>query len=435
METTPLENWIMDRTGIRERSREALERYQLGKIRETILYARENCEFYSRLYKNMDVSHICSLSDFQQMPFTFPHDISKNPNSFLCVPQSRVKRIVTLRSSGTRGKEKRIFFTEEDLNLTIDFFKVGMGCLVDETDRVLVLLPGNSYGSIGNLLKKALSMSKIECIVYGVLSDPIDAARCIEDKGITCIVGIPIQVLHLSRVQREVFKKNIKKVLLSTDYVPEALINELTNKCGCRVFTHYGMSEMGYGGGIECQALNGYHMREGDLYFEIIDPDTGMAVENGEYGEVVFTTLTRHAMPLIRYRTGDMASLSPVPCECGTFLKTMKRVLGRMDNRVNLCNKKYISLWELDEIILIYEEVMDYKAYMVNEDVLIIEIVTDNGKLYDRVKDEVEQNIKSKLHHRLPDGFYIKVMESKEHMPGKVTNSMIKRKILYNTRL
>jgi len=435
MKTTPLENWIVDKTGIRERSREALEGYQLKKIRETMLYARENCEFYSRLLKNMDAGQICSLSDFQHVPFTYPHDISKNPNSFLCVPQSRVKRIVTLRSSGTRGKEKRIFFTEEDLNLTVDFFKVGMGCLVDETDRVFVLLPGNTYGSIGDLLKKALSMLKIECFVYGVLSDPIDAARCIEDKGITCIVGIPIQVLYLSRTQREVFKRNIKKVLLSTDYVPEALINELSHKCGCRVFTHYGMSEMGYGGGIECQALNGYHMREGDLYFEIINPHTGMAVENGQYGEVVFTTLTRHAMPLIRYRTGDMASFSSVPCECGTFLKTMKRVLGRIDNSVDLSNGRYISLWELDEIILKYEEVIDYKAYMVNKDILIIEIVTMDSKIYDRVKDEIEQNIKSKLHHRLPDGFYIKVMESNEHMPGKVTNSMVKRKILYNDRL
>lgn len=207
MNITPFENWIVDRTGLRERSREALERYQLEKIRETILYARENCEFYSRLLKKIDAYQIYSISDFQHMPFTFPHDISKNPNSFLCVPQSRVKRIVTLKSSGTSGEEKRIFFTEEDLNCTIDFFKAGMGCLVDETDRVLILLPGSAYGSIGDLLKKALSMLKIECIVYGVLSDPIDAARCIEDKGITCIVGIPIQVLHLSRTQREVFKK------------------------------------------------------------------------------------------------------------------------------------------------------------------------------------------------------------------------------------
>ena len=135
----------------------------------------------------------------------------------------------------------------------------------------------------------------------------------------------------LKQRESEVFKNNIEKILLSTDYVPEILIKEITDKFHCRVFTHYGMTEMGYGGGVECEALNGYHMREADFYFEIINPDTGKRVEEGQYGEVVFTTLTREGMPLIRYRTGDIACFSSEPCVCGTFLKTMGRVFGRID--------------------------------------------------------------------------------------------------------
>jgi phenylacetate-CoA ligase len=267
MNLTPLENWIMQKAGLKERAKKALEAYQLKKIRETIAYVKGNSTFYSKQLKNVREESIYSLEGFRDIPFTFPQDISRNSLGFLCVPQRQVARIVTLNTSGTSGEEKRLFFTEEDLGLTIDFFKHGMGCLVDKTDKVLVLLPGSAYGSIGDLLKKALELSGIECIVHGVLTDPEGAVKCIEERGITCIVGIPSQVLYLSRVKSDVFVRNIKKVLLSTDYVPDVLIDELSQKYDCKVFGHYGMTEMGYGGGVECEALCGYHMREGDMYF------------------------------------------------------------------------------------------------------------------------------------------------------------------------
>lgn len=86
------------------------------------------------------------------------------------------------------------------------------------------------------------------------------------------------------------------------------------------------MTKMGLGGGVECEALNGYHMREADMYFEIIDIKTEKKLQDGEYGEIVFTTLTRKGMPLIRYRTGDIGRFIDKPCDCGTILKTMERV-------------------------------------------------------------------------------------------------------------
>ena len=88
----------------------------------------------------------------------------------------------------------------------------------------------------------------------------------------------------------------------------------MSSAFSCPVFTHYGMTEMGYGGGVECAALNGYHMREEDLYTEIIDPITRKNVPEGNYGEVVFTTFRREVMPLIRYRTGDIAGFLPKNC-------------------------------------------------------------------------------------------------------------------------
>ncbi|MCE5348325.1 MAG: hypothetical protein LLG13_18820, partial [Bacteroidales bacterium] len=232
-------------------------------------------------------------------------------------------------------------------------------------------------------------------------------------------------VLYFSRIHSEIFKNNIEKVLLSADYVPEVLISELSNIYGCKVFTHYGSSEMGYGGGVECGALNGYHLREADIYFEIIDPDTGKPVEDGQYGEIVFTTLTRQAMPLIRYRTGDIASFSSVPCKCGTFLRTMTRALGRADNRVNLGGKRFLYLRQLDETILKYKDVLDYKASITDQNLLKIGIASENKAI---IKD-VEESIQTLLYKKLGYKNDFAVIANPDSRPEKIINSMIKRKI------
>lgn len=430
MDRTPLENWIMQKTGIRERDIKVLEAYQLGKLKETISYAKRNSIFYGKRLKDIQEDSILSLDGFKGVPFTLPQDLCLNPLDFLCVPQRKVARIVTLNTSGTSGETKRLYFTEEDLNLTVDFFRHGMSCLTDKTDKVLVLLPSSAYGSIGDLLKKALALSDIECIVHGILTDPEEAANCIEERGITCIVGIPMQVLYLSRVKSGVFGRNIRKVLLSTDYVPEAMINELTRKFSCRVFNHYGMTEMGYGGGVECEALNGYHMRDGDIYFEIIDPITGEPVEKERYGEIVFTTLTRKAMPLIRYRTGDIASFSGTACACGTFLNTMRKVLGRLENRVCLEENRFLYLRELDEIILPFEEILDYKVHLEDKGKIVLKLTTTDDAAFMRIKDRVLKEIRGLLSHKATVELNMTVVSDAEHIPAGVKNSMIKRKII-----
>lgn len=395
MKLTPIEKYIKDKVNIDKNDREELERYQLNKIKESIAYVKQHSKFYKEHLKDINEDSIKSFKDFENIPFTLPSHVKENPFGFLCVSQKDIARVVTLRSSGTSGEEKRIYFTEKDLQLTIDFFKHGMRCLVNKDDRVLVLLPGEAYGSIGDLLKKALNEIEIECFVQGVLVDPKATAKLIQDENINCIVGIPIQLLHLSRMENEIFKNKIQKVLLSTDYVPETLIKELTNKSECKVFTHYGMTEMGYGGGVECEALDGYHMREDDLYFEMIDPITGKTVEDGQYGEVVFTTLTREGMPLIRYRTSDIASFKTKKCLCGTFLKTMSRVKGRMENRIKIDKDEFIYMRELDEIILSFAEIVNYKVYIEEGNVIFLDLITLNEADFYKSSEKILSLIKA----------------------------------------
>lgn len=429
IKTMPFEDWILQKAEINKRDRKELEAYQLNRIIQTIEHAKKHSRFYERELKNIDTGRLHSLKDTRQIPFTYPSQIWQDPFRFLCVPLHDVKRIVTLRSSGTSGKEKRIFFTDDDLNCTVDFFQYGMSCLADQSDRVLVLFPGNAYGSIGDLLQKALKRSGITCFVQGVMHDPDATAEFIKENSITCLVGIPTQILYLSRIKSEVFRHHLKKVLLSSDYVPEILIYELESKYGCQVFTHYGMTEMGYGGGVECTVRNGYHLREANLYFEIINPETGQNVIDGQVGEIVFTTLTRQAMPLIRYRTGDLASISTVPCACGTFLKTMNRVLGRMENRVQIGENQFLALRELDETIYSFPEIIDYQAFWIDEDSLKIEVVTNCSADFTRIQDEISGRIREEIFLRHGCDIRVQVTRKQNNQPEEIANSMVKRKI------
>jgi phenylacetate-CoA ligase len=151
-------------------------------------------------------------------------------------------------------------------------------------------------------------------------------------------------------------------VLLSSDYVPQTIVDEVAQVWGCPVFEHYGMTEMGLGGGVQCPAHDGYHLREADLFFEIIDPGTARPVPEGETGEVVFTTLTRRAMPLIRYRTGDLARFIRVPCPCGTLLKRMDKIRGRLKGTVTLEKGHQLDVLELDDVVFTVPGLLDYDA-------------------------------------------------------------------------
>jgi len=298
-----------------------------------------------------------------KLPFTTSENLKDNPLNFLCVSQNDINRIVTLQSSGTTGKPKRLFFTEADQELTIDFFHHGMLSLVRPEDRVLIMLPGEIPGSVGDLLRLGLERAGVIGVVHGLVTDPKTTLEQIKRDNINVLVGIPTQVLSLAR-----FKDakgcspslSLRSVLLSTDYVPLAIVQELERAWGCRVFNHYGMTEMGLGGGLECEGFCGYHFREADLYIEIIDPSSGRPVVDGQPGEIVFTTLTRSAMPLIRYRTGDMSRFLLGPCACHTVLKRLELIKSR--DRVYLTQADYLTMANFDEVLFALDDVLDFEV-------------------------------------------------------------------------
>ena len=149
----------------------------------------------------------------------------------------------------------------------------------------------------------------------------------------------------------------VETVLLSADYVPQSVVHMLQSTWHCRILTHYGMTEMGFGGGVQCLCAQGYHMREADFLFEIVDPQTGRPRPQGEWGEVVITTLQPRAMPLIRYRTGDLSRRLTAPCACGSTLPRLDKVMGRVGD----CIHGALGIASLDECLLDIPEVKDYR--------------------------------------------------------------------------
>jgi phenylacetate-coenzyme A ligase PaaK-like adenylate-forming protein len=128
------------------------------------------------------------------------------------------------------------------------------------------------------------------------------------------------------------------------------------------VFGHYGMTETGLGGGVECEAMEGYHLREADLLFEIVHPVSGEPITDGSRGEVVCTTLTREAMPLVRYRTGDLAAWLPEPCPCSSALQRMGRVAGRLAGETALDGSSRLGLPALDETLFAVPGVTNFRV-------------------------------------------------------------------------
>jgi len=177
------------------------------------------------------------------------------------------------------------------------------------------------------------------------------------------VVGIPVQVLALARRSLSRGRTlRLASVLLSTDHVPRAIVSTLERDWDCRVFNHYGATEMGLGGGVECAAHAGLHLREADLLFEVVDPLSGVPLPPGQEGEVVFSTLTREAMPLIRYRTGDLSSFVPGPCPCGSRLRLLSTVRSRRGDVAVLVGGERLRLADLDEALFGVDDVLDFRA-------------------------------------------------------------------------
>lgn len=365
MRRTPLDDHTSAGLGlVGTPTREQVAAAQLARLRETVAWARGHSPFYRERLAALPPAWPPSLDDLQELAFTTATDVRERGPALVCVPQDEIRRVMTLPSSGTTGEPKRIFFTAADQESIIDFFVAGMSTFVGPRDRVLILLPGGTPGSTGALLATALERLGAKPVPHGFVSNVAAASAVMRRAEVTSLVGAPVPVLALARHARLAggTPSTLRSALLTTDHVPVSLVRRVEHDLGCEVFEHYGMSELGLGAAVECEAHDGYHLREADLYFEVIDPETGREVPEGTRGEVVVSTLTRRGMPLLRYRTGDVSRLLPGCCRCGSPSRRLERVRGRVGALAVGRGAHAVTLPVLDEALFALPGLVDYEC-------------------------------------------------------------------------
>lgn len=412
-----LDYWIAQKHLNGGISREKLDAWQLQKLRELVAYAKERSPYYSRVLK--DSSPLRSFEEFWEYPTMDADTVRTQGMKLMCVSQRDISRVVSLETSGTSSAAKRFFFTGEDQELTVDFFHYGMEELVSPGGCAAVFLPWKSPGCVGDLLIKGLERLEVNAHGMGIIENLQTAAEELVRIQADTAVGIPVQILALMEYMKSNgMKIPVKKVLLSTDCLPDAIRKRLEDE-GIQVFNHFGMTECGLGAALECKAHDGMHIRENDLYMEILD-DKGSPVSDGTWGELTVTTLTRKGMPLIRYRTGDIARFLPGVCSCNSVLKRLDQIPGRLREEKIFGQR----MGEWDEFLFSIPGVVDFHINVEKEEINL-EIDVIGAEL-----NCIRKQIQEKLEEKGIDKCILVCREIKEKLSSYEGKRKIRRKAL-----
>jgi phenylacetate-CoA ligase len=351
-----------------------LSQARANALRLTLEWARENSPFYCRRLAGLDLDQFMGPGGLAGLPFTTALDLAKRPQDLLCLSQSRVERVITLHSSGSSGAAKRLFFTKQELEDTAAFFRAGFDDLLGPDGMVLALLPHNTPDGAGHLLARALEDGGRVCRVVWPVDDMREAARLTRDHRPACLVGLPVHLLNLAE---RLGPGVAGAALFCSEYVPTSLRRRVEDALEAPSYIHYGSSESGLGGAVECGPGCGCHARA-DILWEVVEPGGNISCRDGEPGELVITTLRRRAMPLIRYRTGDLVRLSHDPCPCGGLGPRLTWLGGRMQGP-RLEHGGILRQEELDEALFAIPGLMDFRVYLEWDagDVLHTEYVTE----------------------------------------------------------
>lgn len=344
MNRTKLENWIETIEALPELTREGLEALQLERLNETLARVRARGGFYRDYPEKLE-----NLEQLQTLPFTTAAELAAFPNKFLLTSQSEVSRVISGATSGTTGPAKRVFYTERDTEHTVGFFAAGISEMLSAGERCLIAFPFTGPFGLGDLIARAVERLGAVPVRAGFGGSWGELTELVRQTQPETYIGFPVTLLGLARMYGDDFP--IKRALVSGDACPEGVMAELEKALGSKLYPHYGSRECGLGGAVTCPAFEGMHLRENHIIPEIID-ENGKVLPDGEYGELVITTIGADAMPLIRYRTGDHTRILP-PCPCGGITRRLDAV-SRREGR--------ISMEELDSLLFRVPELVDHRA-------------------------------------------------------------------------
>jgi phenylacetate-CoA ligase len=312
---------------------------QTERLKDTVKRVYNSVPHYRNKFNELGVTpeDITSVDDLSKLPFTVKNDLRDNyPFGMFAVPLSEIVRIHA--SSGTTGKQTVVGYTRKDIDTWSEIMARALYCGGTEKNSIIQIAYG--YGLFTGGLGAHYGAERIGASVVPISGGNTKRQITImEDFGTTVLACTPSYAMHIAEVLEEgkidKSKIKLKHGIFGAEPWSDNMRRELENKLGITALDIYGLSEiMGPGVAVECPAKQGLHIFEDHFIPEIIDPDTGELLPYGEEGELVITTITKEGIPVIRYRTKDITSLSPEQCSCGRTHVRMRKITGRTDDMI-----------------------------------------------------------------------------------------------------
>ncbi|GAB7120566.1 phenylacetate--CoA ligase PaaK [Natrinema sp. JCM 9743] len=391
---TPLEN------SHESLSRDELRALQDNRLQETVAHAYENVELYRTAFDEagVDPTAIDGIDDLDLIPMTTKADFrTAYPDGLFAVDESDLQRIHA--SSGTTGKPKIVGYTDTDIDVWSEVVARSLRAAGVEPGETLQ--NGYGYGLFTGGLGLHYGAERLGATVIpiggGQTQRQVELLRDLESDALSCT---PSYSLYLAETAREmgvdVREFPLETVIFGAEPCTDPMREEIEERLDVTGVDIYGLSEIiGPGVSMEChEAQDGLHIWEDHFYPEVVDPKTGDPLEEGEEGELVLTTLTKEALPVLRYRTGDLTTLNYDTCDCGRTMVRMDNVTGRADD---LLIVRGINLYpsEVEDVVLEFEEIAPfYRIDIDREDnldrmTLTVErepeATTDLDDLHDRI--------------------------------------------------
>lgn len=318
-------------------SRDEMSELQGKRLHKIVDYVYHNVPFYRKKMQAMDVSpaDINTIEDIVKLPFTTKQDLRDNyPFGLQAAPQSEIIRIHA--SSGTTGNPTIVGYTRKDIEIWSECMA---RCLTSYgIGRGDIFSVAYGYGLFTGGLGVHYGVENLGAAVLPASTGSTEKhVRLLRDLGVTGIACTPSYALHMAETMGKmgIDRSQIKLRVGAFGAEPwtENMRHEIEEKLGLKAYNLYGLSEiMGPCVSYECLCQNGSHINEDHYFPEIIDPSTFQPLGDGETGELVFTTLTKEGMPLLRYRTRDLCSLDHSACACGRTSVRMGKIVGRSDD-------------------------------------------------------------------------------------------------------
>ena len=318
-------------------SREQIKAWQDERLVKQVRHVWDNVPSYRKKMEEMGVTpeDIQSSADLYKLPFTSKADLRDNyPDGLVAVPRSKCVRVHA--TSGTTGKRVMAFYTQHDIDLWTDCCARAITAVGGSEEDVCQIAYG--YGMFTGGIGLDQGSRRVGCLTVPISSGNTDRQiQFIRDLGTTILCCTPSYAAYLGESMHEMGMTPdqipLKAGIFGAEAWSEEMRQDIQKTMGIKAYDIYGLTELsGPGVAFECSAQSGMHINEDHFIAEIIDPDTGEVLPEGNKGELVFTSIDKEAFPLLRYRTRDICILKREKCSCGRTLVKMCKPMGRSDD-------------------------------------------------------------------------------------------------------